>query len=96
MRLYQLPNDAGQPAQYFGTRDEAKIGLNNAAPDVQFRKDMVVHEVEVTTDKAGVLAALNGNPDLKIVRSFSGTVRGGLKEQGAADAADAEDAFSAD
>lgn len=82
MKVFQLtnPDDVdGDGLQFAGTLTEIKT----AAREVPFglRKHHVVHELDVQTDKAGVVAMLNGDPIVKILRTFGVTQRGSLKEE---------------
>lgn len=67
-------------ARYVGTFGEAK----DAAHEVPaaLRGDIIVDEVEVQADKAGMLAALNGEPIIgEALRTWGITPRGALKEE---------------
>ncbi|UUZ75496.1 hypothetical protein LP414_27660 [Polaromonas sp. P1(28)-13] len=49
-----------------------------------FRSSMEVAELEVRTDKAGILGLMTGDWKFTVLRLWHGTARGGLKLQGGA------------
>jgi hypothetical protein len=78
-RLSHFDNDevVFQP-QYFGTLADAKKGA--AEIPKQLRSACVAAELDVDTDKAGIVAMLNGEPTVsKELRKFNVTARGSLK-----------------
>lgn len=81
MKIFQLayPADVDDEPKHAGTLSEIKDKAR-AVPQT-LRKEHVVHELEVQTDKAGVVAALNRAPIVKIMRTFAVTPRGSLKEE---------------
>lgn len=80
MKIFRLLNteDTDVADVYAGTLAEIKEPVRALA--AHDRKNRVVEELEVQTDKAGVIAMLNGSPITKLTRSFDITPRGGLKE----------------
>lgn len=60
------------------TQAEAKNQLNSAALGFE-RKDFEVTQIELRTDKPGIVALLQGSPEFTIVKTWHGTARGGLK-----------------
>lgn len=72
--------------KYFGTLDLAHRGAKepiNLTDGTGFRRDWVkIEEIEVATDKAGVLALLNGFGGTETtLRVWTLTDRGGLLEE---------------
>lgn len=65
--------------EYFPTRAEAKASVKDKAPKV--REQYLLEEINVETDKDGIVKMLNGDPDESIVQRWSFTARGGLKEE---------------
>jgi hypothetical protein len=81
MRAYRCEDtNIESPATYVGTTAESKDVVK--AETGVFRHNILVTEVEVQTDKEGILAILNCKPIVKDLRSWRGTARGGLKLQG--------------
>lgn len=70
----ELPDDT---LSYAGTMAGAKA-LAKDLPAV-LRKRHTVEELEVQTDKAGVVAMLNNAPIVKVVRTFAVSARGGVQ-----------------
>ena len=66
------------PNQYFGTLSELKAGCR--AADKKLRVDLVAEELDVQTDKAGVVSLLNGNVIATTARAWNLTARGALEE----------------
>jgi hypothetical protein len=81
VKIYQLtnPEDLDDEPKFAGGLSDIKA-LARAVPTA-LRKQHAVHEANVQTDKAGVVAMLNGSPIITISRTFSVTPRGGLKEE---------------
>lgn len=86
MKIYRIRDTAFSADEdqihdvYAGTKDEAKAnGVVRATPPYQ--SDIEVTELEVQTDKAGVLAILQGNRIFTTLRTWRMTARGGLKLQ---------------
>ena len=75
--------DAYAP-RWAGTYGEAKA-IAREVPK-HLREEVVVEEFDVQTDKAGIIAALNGEPvyDKKALRTWGITARGALAEEGPA------------
>lgn len=88
MQLYYV-NGPTARCSYEATREEAHRKLK-AAPR---RGECYIDLIEVDTDKAGVLAILNRDPDTnpfgKVLRSWDLTHRGGLRELSPQELADA-------
>lgn len=66
------------PNQYFGTLSELKAGCR--VTNKQLRVDLVAEELDVQTDKAGVVGMLNGNVICTTARAWNLTARGALEE----------------
>jgi hypothetical protein len=66
---------------YFGTKDEAHRHVREN--DKQFWNDLVIEEITVRDDKVGLIAALNGAPEVAepANRRWGITNRGGLHEE---------------
>lgn len=67
-------------SQYAGTLGDAK----KIAADVpkHLRNDVIAEEFDVQTDKAGIVAMLNGGPIVgEALRTWGVTPRGSLKEE---------------
>jgi hypothetical protein len=82
MKVFRLTNTeqepgAADPSDYFGTLGEVKAACREIAQPL--RKQHVVEELDVQSDKAGMVAALNGTPIITdVIRTFSVTARGAL------------------
>lgn len=85
MKLYRLRNPENVPEYdaFFGGLSEVKAAARNL--DVTMRKVHVAEELEMPTDKASIVAALNGDPQLEVKRTWDVTPRGALKEGDAVD-----------
>lgn len=80
MRVFKTyREDEDLLVSYFGTRAEAKTSIKDKAPKV--REQYLLEEVNVETDKDGVVKMLNGDPDCSTIRRWGFTARGGLKEE---------------
>lgn len=80
MRAYRVTSPGNghvNRVSFWGTKPEAhaqaKLHENRAAT--------YVDEVEVQTDKVGVVAALNGTPLIETLCTWGLTPRGGLREE---------------
>lgn len=81
MKLFRI-YDAERIKDYVvfcGTRAEAKNEVDGVPKNR--REFLVVEEIEVQTDKEGVIAMLNEEPLYKVLRTFGVTPRGALKEE---------------
>jgi hypothetical protein len=78
MKLYAYERNEHED-RWFGTRSEAQKFAKADVPAV-YRPSIKLHERNVTTDKAGMVLALNGAPVIETVRSWSMNSRGGLTE----------------
>jgi|GEM_PF-5990211 len=67
-----------EPTTYVGTFAQAREFVREKAPID--RDSVVVAEVEVASDKDGLLQALNGEPVEFVKRQWIGTKRGGLRQ----------------
>lgn len=80
MQLYEVSPTAGVPSTWFGTRGEAhdNAKLKGARGDVR------IYLWDVPTDKANVVAALNGGKPWRdvdtVLQGWGLTARGGLQE----------------
>lgn len=63
---------------YYATQSELKAGCR--AADKKLRIDLVAEELDVQTDKAGIVGMLNGNVICTTARAWNLTVRGALEE----------------
>lgn len=77
-RLLNTEDKSASPDQYASTLANVKA-LARVLPS-HVRKEFLVEELDVQTDKEGVVAMLNDAPITKLLRSFEVTPRGGLKE----------------
>jgi hypothetical protein len=82
MQLYRILNTevVGVPVRFAGTLNDAKDVANEA---VLNQTDMRVELVNVPTEKPYLLCYLNGkvqDVELKVLRTWALTDRGGLKE----------------
>lgn len=87
MQLYKIFDTDLEPAQqavkYRGTMADAQEVMR--ATSAEFRPAVQIDLVEAKNDKPNFLAALNGDnlPDEpKVLKSWRGTNRGGVKEMG--------------
>lgn len=77
MHFYKISVDSSSAAPvYAGTQQDAMMAGRLKVP----RADVIIDEIEIATDKAGVLALLKGEHIETVVKSFRLTVRGGLHE----------------
>src|SRR5574337_1322355 len=77
MKLFRIQHT--EHDEWFGTLADAKARVRQMP---KYRYDeMVVGEIDVRTDKEGVLAMLNDEPLFKPLRTFGVTPRGALKEE---------------
>lgn len=77
MQTYRTLNDGETVNLYFGTRDDAHAH----AKSIAFRNEAFrIELVDVQSDKEGIVDMLNGEPVVKLLRTWSITSRGGLKE----------------
>ena len=85
MKLYRLRNPSVVDVDdlFFGGLSDVKNAARNVPTAA--RKDYVVEELEMPTDKASIVAALNGDPQLEVKRTWDITPRGALKEGEAVD-----------
>lgn len=74
MKLFRLVDDADH--SWHGTRTLAQAKGKESAPAL--RPMLRLQECDVKTDKDGVTKALNGEPIVQVIRSWSMTNRGGL------------------
>ena len=80
MKAYEVTlNDEDKP-QFAGTMADAKAIIKDADQSYYYG-DLRVVEVEVQSDKEGVIWALNGVAKMTHGRTWRGTPRGGLKEE---------------
>jgi hypothetical protein len=77
MKLFQATYGNSGQQIWFGTRAEAQADLRTIAPE--YRTSAYITEWEIPTDKAGVIALVNGGPyNWTELRTWSMTKRGGL------------------
>lgn len=79
MRLYQIDIDDDPRFQYVRTFKECLPTIKQSVVPM-YMPDVRVHLIDVPTDHEGVVNMLNGVPVIKVVRTWRGTRRGGLKE----------------
>jgi len=81
MKLYKLynPEVPDSVIRYFGGLADLKEACRNLLR-VQ-RDEHIAQEINVQTDKAGVVGTLNGEPQITVLRTFGITARGALKEE---------------
>lgn len=81
MRVYRLAhyeyNEEVFKSFYAGSLDDVKAAMREQSSSL--RPDLIVDEMEMDTAKASIIAGLNGNPELKHLRSWAITARGGLR-----------------
>ncbi len=77
--LHLYMPDTADTSDFVPDRAGAKTLIKAMTPDA--RTAHVLDEIEVRTDKEGVVAALNGEPIFTVLRRFGITARGGLKEE---------------
>lgn len=82
VRHHENNVDAFEPT-FESTLAGAKVTVKNLHDTVRHLcKDIIVEEVDVQSDKAGLIAALNGNPIVsEPLRTWGITSRGALKEE---------------
>lgn len=77
MKVFRIQD--GEREDFFGIKADAKRHVHTIPPH---RRDKVlVSEIEVQTDKEGVIAMLNEEPLYKVLRTFGVTPRGAFKEE---------------
>lgn len=79
MRLYQIDLDDGKRPQYVRTLKECVPAIKGTVEPL-YMPDVRVDLVDVQVDHEGVVHMLNGVPVIKVLRTWRGTRRGGLKE----------------
>jgi hypothetical protein len=80
MNAYSYMSFPEDPAvKFFGTLADAQLEAKKLEP--VFRPNCVIQLVDVPSDKAGLLAALNGEKPTVALRTWSLTSRGGLAEK---------------
>jgi hypothetical protein len=81
IKLHHHENDEdAYGARYAGTLGDAK--KEAAEIPKHLRGDVIAEEYDVQTDKAGVVAMLNGEPIMgEALRTWGVTPRGSLKEE---------------
>lgn len=83
MKFYKIDGLVGRSlSPYCGTLSDAHEDAKKHAPEPVYRKDVLIQEVEVATDKDGVLKLLNEHAPLirNVGRTWGLTARGGLNE----------------
>lgn len=78
MRAFRITNYAGTSMPSYAATLEACRAVVRAQPAAA-RRQVEVAEVEVATDKAGLVALLNRTHDERVIRRWQGTARGGLR-----------------
>ena len=79
MRFYEVTNGEDGGGRFFGTQSDA----HDAAKACQRRAHVFIDEVEVPTDKAGLLSVLNSPSTARFfptLRTWRLTARGGMED----------------
>lgn len=81
MKLFRLTDTSNSDyVQYRGTRSEVqKFGKDST--EAKFRGALRISEINVPTDKAGVVKLMNGDKaSITVIRTWKMTARGGLEQ----------------
>lgn len=81
MRLFKaefIGEDGDDAAHYEGTKHDIHQWVKDSVPKSEWPSTKIL-ELEMKTDKAGILAALNGEFEPDVIATFGLTKRGGLE-----------------